>query len=204
MITRINKKIIIATISCFIFFIILRDVFTYEITNYDIWFHDVLINNYKSDLTTSIMIFITTFGSGIVLFLISCYLFIKNRKVGFYSLINLIIIFILNTIVKFAIQRPRPSGYNIIVESGYSFPSGHSMVSTAFYGFIIYLIYKNLKSNKLKFIYISVLFLLIIFICISRIYLGVHYASDVLGGFFFSIMYLMIFIMCISKSAYKL
>lgn len=199
MITKVNIKIVIATIACFIFLVILRDIFTYEITNYDIWFHDVLINNYESDLTTSIMIFITTFGSGIVLVLISCYLFIKNRKIGIYSLTNLIMIFILNTIVKFIVQRPRPSGYNMIVESGYSFPSGHSMVSTAFYGFIIYLIYKYLKSNKLKLIYISILFLLIIFICISRIYLGVHYASDVLGGFFFSIMYLMIFIMCINK-----
>ena len=90
-------------------------------------------------------------------------------------------------------QRPRPIEFRIIDENGYSFPSGHSMVSAAFYGFLIYLIYKNIKNKYLKWGLITILSLLIIFIGISRIYLGVHYTSDVLAGFLISISYLIIF-----------
>ena len=64
------------------------------------------------------------------------------------------------------------------------------MVSMAFYGFIIYLVYKNVENKKIKYIVCTILTVLILFIGISRIYLGVHYASDVIGGFCFSIAYL--------------
>ena len=67
------------------------------------------------------------------------------------------------------------------------------MVSMAFYGFLIYLIYKNVKNKYLKWISITILSLLITLIGISRIYLGVHYTSDVLGGFLISISYLIVF-----------
>ena len=107
---------------------------------------------------------------------------------------NLFIITVFNQLFKFILQRPRPSNYNIITEKGYSFPSGHSMVSMAFYGYIIYLVYKYIKNKYLKWIIISILSLLIISIGISRIYLGVHYTSDVLAGFLISISYLVIYI----------
>lgn len=79
------------------------------------------------------------------------------------------------------------------MQVGYSFPSGHSMVSMAFYGFLIYLIYNNIKNKYIKWILISSLSILIILIGISRIYLGVHYTSDVLAGFLLSISYLVIY-----------
>ena len=90
--------------------------------------------------------------------------------------------------------------FRIIDESGYSFPSGHSIVSMAFYGFLIYLIYKNIQNKYLKWILCIILSILIILIGISRIYLGVHYASDVIGGFCFSIGYLVIFTKIIKKN----
>lgn len=67
------------------------------------------------------------------------------------------------------------------------------MVSMAFYGFLIYLIYNNIKNKYIKWILICSLSILIILIGISRIYLGVHYTSDVLAGFFLSISYLVIY-----------
>ena len=105
----------------------------------------------------------------------------------------------INLILKILIQRPRPNGFNIINETGYSFPSGHSMVSTAFYGLLIYLSYKNIKNKILRRSICIILFFLIVLIGISRIYLGVHYASDVIGGFFLSIAYLIVFIEIVPK-----
>lgn len=115
--------------------------------------------------------------------------------------ICLIIITIINQTLKFILQRPRPTEYRIIDETGYSFPSGHSMLSMAFYVFIIYLIYKNVKNKYLKITLITILSLLILMIDISRIYLGVHYTSDVCAGFLISASYLIIYINISNKKS---
>ena len=102
-------------------------------------------------------------------------------------------------ILKHILKRPRPTGYRLIEVSGYSFPSGHSMVSMAYYGFLIYLIYKYVKNKYIKWISICILSIFICLIGISRIYLGVHYTSDVLAGFLISITYLIMYIEIVNK-----
>lgn len=124
---------------------------------------------------------------------------IKNKKIKIAIALNIIIEPILNTTLKNIFVRPRPIDYRLIEETGYSFPSGHSMASMAFYGLLIYLIYKNVKNKYLKWTLILVLSVLIILIGFSRIYLGVHYTSDVLGGFLISLSYLIIYTNCIKK-----
>ncbi len=126
--------------------------------------------------------------SAIVLIII----FIENKRFGFYLGLNVACNALLNQFLKFCFARPRPTQINLIVEKGYSFPSGHSMVSMAFYGFFIYIILKSKLSKKLKIFLSSLFSLLIILIGISRIYLGVHYASDVIAGFTISISYLIL------------
>ena len=111
----------------------------------------------------------------------------------------MVIITVLNQLLKRILQRPRPTEFRIIEETGYSFPSGHSMVSMAFYGYLIYLIYKYVENRYVKWISIVLLSVLICSIGVSRIYLGVHYTSDVLGGFLVSISYLILFISTVNK-----
>ena len=128
----------------------------------------------------------------LIVLAVTLFIVIKNKKIGIAIFSNLVIITILNQLLKRILQRPRPTEYRIIEETGYSFPSGHSMISMAFYGYLIYLIYKYVKNKYIKWISIILLCTLICAIGISRIYLGVHYTSDVLGGFCISISYLII------------
>ena len=198
-----NKYIIFITIAFIIFLLVLKDVLQYEVTSYDNWAHDVFVDALRSDKMTLLMKFITSFGSLFVLciILLILMLFYKNKRMNYLIMINTISITIVNDFLKFIIHRPRPNGYRLIKESNYSFPSGHSMVSTIFYGFLIYIIYNEIKNKKLKYFLIILLSFLIIMICISRIYLGVHYLSDTIAGFTLSLVYLMIFISF--KNEYK-
>ena len=195
--TKDNYKWIILSICLILFLALAEDVFNKEIMQEDIIGYNFVKTYLIKKEITPIMKLITFFGGATCLIGLTIILFItiKNKKIGLLIGTNLIVITILNQIFKFILQRPRPTENRIINENGYSFPSGHSMISMAFYGFLIYLIYKYVKNKKLKYISITLISVLIIFIGISRIYLGVHYTSDVLAGFLFSISYLIIYVL---------
>ena len=202
------KEFIVKNLNWIILFICLigflalaEDVFNKEIMNGDIIGYKIISTFLISDFTTPIAKFITNFGGAIFLIVVTIVLFIliKNKKIRLSIFANLVIITILNQLLKRILQRPRPTEYRIIEETGYSFPSGHSMISMAFYGYLIYLIYKYAKNKYIKWISIVLLSILICAIGISRIYLGVHYTSDVLGGFLISISYLIIYISAVNK-----
>ena len=196
-----NLKWIILFICLIGFLSLAEDVFNKEIMKGDIIGYKVVSTFLISDFATPIAKFITNFGGAIFLIILTILLIVvlKNKKVGLSICINLVVVTILNQLLKRLLQRPRPTEFRIIEETGYSFPSGHSMVSMAFYGYLIYLIYRFVKNKYLKWIYIVLLSLLICLIGISRIYLGVHYTSDVLGGFLISISYLVIYISAFNK-----
>ena len=196
-----NLKWIILFICLIGFFALAEDVFNKEIMKGDIIGYKIISTFLISDFATPIAKFITNFGGAIFLIVLTITLFvlIKNKKIGLSIFSNLVIITALNQLLKRILQRPRPTEYRIIEETGYSFPSGHSMVSMAFYGYLIYLIYKYVKNKYVKWISIILLSILICSIGVSRIYLGVHYTSDVLGGFFISISYLIIYISAVNK-----
>ena len=196
-----NLKWIILFICLIGFCALAEDVFNKEIMKGDIIGYKIISTFLISDFATPIAKFITNFGGAIFLVIatITLFIVIKNKKIGISILSNVAIVTVLNQLIKRILQRPRPTEYRIIEETGYSFPSGHSMVSMAFYGYFIYLIYKYVKNKYVKWISIILLSLLICLIGISRIYLGVHYTSDVLGGFLISISYLIIYISAANK-----
>ncbi len=189
-----NSKWLILIVGLILFFVILEDILDEEIHEFDNAIYSI-VSKWINEPTTIIAKIITTIGSSYVIIpvcLISVVCLWK-QKLGKYIGVNLIIIFFSNQLLKNIIQRPRPEGFRIVEQSGYSFPSGHSMVSMAFYGLFIYLIHKKVKSPIIKWTCNIALSLLIIFIGLSRIYLGVHYASDVVAGFCLSISYLLLF-----------
>ena len=196
-----NLKWIILFITMIGFLALAEDVFNKEIMKGDIIGYKFISSYLISDCATPIAKFITNFGDSICLISLTLILFfiIKNRKIGIAIASNLVLVTILNVLLKNILRRPRPTEYRLIDESGYSFPSGHSMISMAFYGFIIYLVFKYIRNKYLKWFLITFLSILIVSIGISRIYLGVHYTSDVLAGFLISISYLIMYVSLIKK-----
>ncbi len=196
-----NLRWILLFICLIGFFAIAEDVFNKEIMQGDIIGYKLISTFLISDFATPIAKFITNFGGAIfiITLMITLFILIKDKKIGLSIFLNLVIATTLNQLLKRILQRPRPTEYRIIEETGYSFPSGHSMVSMAFYGYLIYLIYKYVKNKYIKWTLIVLLSILICSIGITRIYLGVHYTSDVLGGFLASISYLVIYISAVNK-----
>ena len=156
-----------------------------------------VIYSLNSETLNVVMITITNIASSIILILlaIASYFVLKDKKISQYIMLNLGIAFILSRILKLIFSRERPQKVmQLVHENGYSFPSAHTLIGVAFYGFIIYLIYKKVDNKKVKITSITLLTLMLIMIGISRIYLGAHYATDVIGGVIFAIIYLFLFI----------
>ena len=170
-------------------FVELTDTLTTDsLANYDQQITDYVIAQRSPELT-KYFIFVTkvgdVYGYLIVLaitIIISALIFKRWKYVGQVTLV-LALASISNMILKRAIDRARPGIEHLVSVETLSYPSGHAMSAMAFYGFLIYLFYKFKINPLAKFIAILVLAVLIASIGISRIYLGVHFPSDIVGGF---------------------
>ncbi|WP_149276321.1 phosphatase PAP2 family protein [Pareuzebyella sediminis] len=144
--------------------------------------------SFRNPKLTDYFVFVTNIGDVkgyiivlILTILISFFILKKWKFIGQIFLV-LVLATLSNMMLKRFIDRARPEIEHLVSVKTLSYPSGHAMSSMAFYGFLIYLVYKLKVRSVWKVFIILLLSLLILSIGISRIYLGVHFPSDVIGG----------------------
>lgn len=145
------------------------------------------ILNFRSHNLIPIFFWITNLGAWEIIgvftiIAVAILLIVKQRQYIIPLILTLAGSEILVTAGKLILRRERPN-FAIYFENSFSFPSGHASLAFAFYGFIAYILIKNYKRKWHKIIIFLIALTLILLIGFSRLYLGVHYLSDVWGGF---------------------
>lgn len=196
-------NIFIVVLCLILFSVICYGVLSYDSLVIDTKVYSFIADNLMSDGITSVLKVITELGGVAFIVLAGVLIFMFCKKIRWFVTFDLVGVTLINQVIKHIVRRPRPNVLRLVEEDGYSFPSGHSMVSMAFYGIIIYLVYKNVTNKYLKWTLITLLSLLILSIGFSRIYVGVHYFTDVVGGFLLGLAYLIIYINIYNKRVGK-
>ena len=186
----ISLEVFVGIFMCFlsllIFVLFTREMLEKDFANFDIQFSQS-VYMLRTPILTTIMETITEFGSSGSLIIASLLVIIllvkKHQKEAVVFCIALIIGAILNSSFKLMIQRQRPQVSPLIVEDSYSFPSGHAMNSSIFYGLISYFSYHFFRNKKISIVITLVSAFMVLLIGFSRIYLGVHFLSDVVAGY---------------------
>ncbi|MGE5405543.1 MAG: phosphatase PAP2 family protein, partial [Candidatus Saccharibacteria bacterium] len=148
-----------------------------------------LVRSLTSPGLTSFMMVVTEFGTFPLNLIIACVAAVvvyRHSKFRFDAVMPLLVLggsWQINDALKEFFHRNRPVFERLAEASGYSFPSGHSMHSMALYGFLAYMVWISSDKASLRWGSLVLAALLIAIVGISRIYLGVHYPSDVIGGF---------------------
>jgi undecaprenyl-diphosphatase len=192
---RLIIELLLFLASLFVFVVITDEIVIEKEGAIDDFVFKKLASTTSAPLT-QLMQIITFFGSWYFLLpaylLLIGWLFASKRKTALW--LDITAIGITSTIVLFSIkaifQRQRPLGPILKQVPGFSFPSGHSFSSFVFIGLLTYIISESAISRRLKWVYGILLFLFAWLIAISRVYLRVHFASDVVAGFFLSIIWL--------------
>ena len=181
------KKIIKNSIFLILYLIIMIMLLLDKVSFLDNYIYKI-IYSLRNSIWDFIFINITKMGNITIVLLIIIVLLLKlNRKNQEILSFTVIITVLSNQIIKYIIKRPRPNHIRLIKQGGYSFPSGHAMISIALYGFLLYYIQTNCKNKKQKVLLSVLLTILILMIGCSRVYVGVHYPTDIIGGYCLSI-----------------
>jgi membrane-associated phospholipid phosphatase len=146
------------------------------------------VSNFMTPSVTEFMKGITFLGgvqwiSILTAIAVILFLVFKKYSLGLYVLFTVALGGGFNWLLKEYFKRQRPAIEALVEQGGYSFPSGHSMGSFIFYGALAFAVFRLYDHTWSKVLGAAVLLFLVFLIGISRIYLGVHYPSDILGGF---------------------
>ncbi|UII58602.1 phosphatase PAP2 family protein (plasmid) [Cytobacillus spongiae] len=158
-----------------------------EIEQFDNGVFEIVRGSISPSLTT-FMTSITFLGGvmGISIFtiiVVAILLILKKYPLAFFVVITITTGAGFNWLLKWIFKRERPDIEALIEQGGYSFPSGHSMSSFIFYGTLAFILFRALDYKRYKWGSVLVVGVMVFLIGISRVYLGVHYPSDILGGF---------------------
>ena len=122
---------------------------------------------------------------GIIIWVSALVLFFLYKKWKIEAALlagNLVLHGILIKLIKLVYQRSRPSILHLVEEGGYSFPSGHAMATAIVVGTLIIIVQQRMQNQQIKRLVQGLLLLFFLTIMASRVYLGVHYPTDVIGG----------------------
>ncbi len=160
------------------------------------WFdktiYDMVIS-LRCDFLDTYFTTITKLGNTeVVVIVILVAMLLFHNRYGLFLAVSGLDCTIINYFVKICIRRDRPDGLRLITQGGYSFPSGHAMISICVYGYLMYYVFHHIKNKVLKYSVSFLLFVVILSIGVSRIYVGVHFASDVLAGYLLALSYLLL------------
>ncbi len=195
--------IVIFAIALLVFVFVARKVFLLGRTDFDFRVFTFL-ESFVSDRNNKVMNFFTFLGKHDFLIpanlILIAYFLLRKRKwysikIPAIALSSLGLMFVLKNLFN----RPRPDIPLLYEASGLSFPSGHALMSVTFYGLMIYIIHQMVKHTAIKWAAITFLILLIIIIGFSRIYLRVHYTTDVIAGFCVGFLWLVFAIHTLNK-----
>ena len=142
------------------------------------------VRSFSNSFFDKYFVLVTKAGNSVFIFgLVLVFLILLRNYYGIILSISTIIGAVSNAGIKQIFRRIRPVHLRLIEQGGYSFPSGHAMISICVYGYLSYLVNKKIKNKYLRLVLCLFLVILILSIGISRIYVGVHYPTDVIAGY---------------------
>ncbi|MCK6255888.1 phosphatase PAP2 family protein [Fictibacillus sp. KIGAM418] len=188
---------LLAAAAIFIFASLSEEIVEKEPFEFDPVIIDA-IRSYSSPGLDRVMLFFTEIGSklalGILLAVGMLWLWFKRQNL--WGMVFFLLAVggggLLNLLLKNAFQRKRPNADPLVEALGFSFPSGHAMGSMVYYGFLGYLVVRSKRKPLRKAGWTLLFAVAIIGIGISRIYLGVHYPSDIIAGYSAGLVWLLL------------
>ena len=194
---KLITSIAIASVSLVAFLVMMILVlnnYTFKIDKFN-----VVVAENRTSGWTSFFKYFTHIGSFYTLAVLAVigvvllFFVFKQKRLSIVSGVCFACVCVSNYIIKRIVERPRPLNLMIIKETGFSFPSGHTMMSFAFFGLLIWITAMLIKNKPLKISLISIFSVLVLMISFSRIYLGVHYLTDILAGWFVTLTIILVF-----------
>lgn len=196
-----NKRIIAIILLMLLFCIVAIFINTKENLVIDGSIYNIISKMYSNSMTIFFKT-VTILGNAKIIGVLCVILLLFNKtrtKLGMHLTIVTALSGILNILLKNAFGRTRPLLEQLVYEDSFSFPSGHSMATATIYSMLIYLSCKYIKNKKTKYIINTILGILIFLIGISRVYLRVHFFTDVLAGWSLGIVITLVYSLILEK-----